>query len=114
MKAQNEDDAEDVFVQWFEKHYICSECGTKWSDEWSCECNDRCPNCSCETEPTSVNDLSRPLTREDYIVAARKLKGIPDVTGREVSALQAQEYAQAILEGGEYRLSDDWSTFLSK
>lgn len=106
MKAKYE---KDVLVQWFEKHYVCSECGEEWSDEWSCECNDRCPECNCETEPSFVIDLSRPLSKEDYLAAARKLKGIRDVTANEASTLQAQEYAQAILEGGEYRLPQDWS-----
>jgi predicted Zn-ribbon and HTH transcriptional regulator len=31
--------------------YECSECGTRWTDVWSCMCNDRCPKCSCEIEP---------------------------------------------------------------
>jgi hypothetical protein len=105
MKTQDE---EDLYVQWFEKHYVCSECGKKWSDEWSCECDDRCPSCNCEIEPTAVTDLSRPLAREDYVAAARKLKGSSEVTGDEVSAVQAQQYAQAILEGGEHRLPHDW------
>ena len=26
-------------------------CGTTWSDEWSCMCNDRCPICNAEIEP---------------------------------------------------------------
>ena len=26
--------------------YECSECGTKWTDEWDSMCNDRCPKCS--------------------------------------------------------------------
>jgi rubrerythrin len=34
----------------FRNFYECSECGTKWTDEWSCQCNDRCPKCSTETE----------------------------------------------------------------
>jgi len=29
----------------FLNHYECSECGTEWSDQWSCQCNDECPKC---------------------------------------------------------------------
>ena len=36
---------------WFENHYHCSECGTKWQNEDDCSCNDRCPNCDNEIQP---------------------------------------------------------------
>lgn len=26
-------------------------CGREWRDEWSCICDDRCPNCNHEIEP---------------------------------------------------------------
>ena len=35
----------------YRNFYQCSDCGTKWTDEWDCACNDRCPKCSSETEP---------------------------------------------------------------
>lgn len=42
----------------FQNSYECSECGTKWTDEWSCMCNDRCPKCSTEIEPYDSVELS--------------------------------------------------------
>ena len=33
--------------------YICDGCGTEWEDQWSCACNDKCPNCNAEIEPDS-------------------------------------------------------------
>lgn len=38
-------------VVWFRNEYYCEECDTNWADEWSCQCNDRCPTCDQETEP---------------------------------------------------------------
>jgi hypothetical protein len=38
-------------VVWFRNEYHCEECDTSWADEWSCQCNDRCPSCDLETEP---------------------------------------------------------------
>ena len=32
--------------------YICEDCGEEWVDLWDCMCNDRCPKCDKETEPT--------------------------------------------------------------
>ena len=37
--------------------YRCSECGTEWQDDWSCTCNDRCPECNTETEPYKSEDI---------------------------------------------------------
>jgi hypothetical protein len=45
-------------MAWCLKYYECSGCGTKWTDEWSCACNDRCPNCDTETEPYDDKDLT--------------------------------------------------------
>jgi len=41
----------------YRNHYKCSECGTEWEDEWSCTCNDRCPECDAEIEPYKSEDL---------------------------------------------------------
>jgi len=40
------------------KHYRCTaSCGEKWSDDWSCQCNDKCPSCNAEIEPHDVEEL---------------------------------------------------------
>jgi predicted Zn-ribbon and HTH transcriptional regulator len=37
---------------WFINFYECDECGYTWEDEWSCACNDTCPECGRrEIEP---------------------------------------------------------------
>ena len=35
----------------YRNFYRCPNDGTKWQDEWSCMCNDRCPKCNAEIEP---------------------------------------------------------------
>jgi hypothetical protein len=35
----------------YTNHYECP-CGTSWDDNWSCSCNDRCPECDKEIQPT--------------------------------------------------------------
>jgi len=92
-----------VLAQWFENHYLCPDCGTDWVDEWSCTCDDRCPICDHSITATRSVDLSRPLTQEDYIGAARLLTDSPDATGAEATDDDAREYAEALMEGGEYR-----------
>jgi hypothetical protein len=106
MNAQlKEDNDDEAMAQWFENSYDCSECGTTWTDEWSCMCDDRCPECNVETEPTSSIDLSRSLTREDYIGAARLISRLPSTVPLTVTDEDAKAYAEAILEGGEHRFS---------
>jgi hypothetical protein len=105
MNAQLNNPKVEGRAEWFEKYYECSECNTTWTDEWSCMCNDRCPNCDCETQPSSAIDLSRPLAEDDYRGAARLLSNSPSGTTVEVTAEDAKAYAEAILEGGEHRFS---------
>jgi hypothetical protein len=41
----------------FVNHYHCEECDQTWSDQWSCACNDECPSCGAEIEPTESTEL---------------------------------------------------------
>lgn len=100
QKAENED---DVTAQWFENSYDCSECGRSWTNKWSCMCDDRCPECNVETEPTSSIDLSRLLTPNDYIGAARLISRKSGEMSPAVTDEDAKAYAEAVLEGGEHR-----------
>jgi len=45
-------DTDDTDIVWLNR-YTCESCGTHWTDEWSCKCNDRCPRCDAEIEPHS-------------------------------------------------------------
>lgn len=38
-------------------HYRCEECDVEWSDEWSCQCDDECPECGRDFTPVSSDDL---------------------------------------------------------
>ena len=93
-------------ADWFRNDYHCSECGEEWDDEWSCMCNDRCPRCDAEIEPVSSVDLSRLLTREDYLGAARLIFG-NEQAFHLVTAKGAKACAEAMLEGGEARFECD-------
>lgn len=46
-------DSEGEPIVW-ENNYKC-DCGEEWTDEWSCQCNDRCPGCNAEIEPHTSN-----------------------------------------------------------
>jgi hypothetical protein len=45
-------------MAWYLKYYRHRDCNTRWTDEWSCACNDHCPDCNAEIEPYDWDDLS--------------------------------------------------------
>ena len=47
---------------WFRNSYSCS-CGEEGEDEWSCACNDKCPSCGREIQPSESIELD-PITGE--------------------------------------------------
>lgn len=52
-------------MAWFRNHYHCGDCGDDWEDEWSCCCDDDCPECgSRHWSPRESDDLTF-LVEED-------------------------------------------------
>lgn len=46
-------------MAWYRNHYHCGDCGTDWEDEWSCCCDDECPECgSRHWSPVASEDLT--------------------------------------------------------
>lgn len=46
-------------MAWFRNHYKCAESGCKWADEWSCMCDDDCPQCGARhMSPFDSDDLT--------------------------------------------------------
>jgi hypothetical protein len=92
-----------IQVQWFEKYHLCPRCGTDWVDEWSCTCNDKCPECHLESSPILSRDLSRELLPEDFEYAERRLGLRPTGQFRQgawlATAEQARSFAESRLEG---------------
>ena len=38
-------------------HYHCDHCHLEWEDEWSCMCDDRCPNCNASMSPYHSDEM---------------------------------------------------------
>ena len=46
---------------WFRNYYRCEACGHEWEDEWSCMCDDDCPECGARhMSPFKSDDLGSP------------------------------------------------------
>ena len=101
----------EVMARWFENSYHGPYCDIKWIDEWSCMCNDKCPEWNAEIEPYDSADLSRPITDDDYLNAARLIANMTNASKRDATDDEARQYAEAILEGGEHRFMLTQKTF---
>jgi hypothetical protein len=56
-------------MAWFANHYVCEDCGCHWTDEWSCACDDECPECGSDMSPVDSNDLTRIIERRGDVYA---------------------------------------------
>ena len=43
---------------WYLKCYECPSCGEKWTDEWDCLCDDKCPKCNTACSPIDHEQLN--------------------------------------------------------
>lgn len=41
----------------YRNEYECPRCGYEWQDEWSCMCDDRCPQCNLSCSPVDSEEL---------------------------------------------------------
>ena len=53
-------------MAWYRNHYHCGDCGIDWEDEWSCCCDDECPECgSRHWSPEASEDLTEVVWETD-------------------------------------------------
>jgi hypothetical protein len=50
-------------VAWFSNKYVCPKCRSDWDSDWSCGCDDECPECG-------EGDIS-PVSSEDRTVVVK-------------------------------------------
>lgn len=58
-------------MAWFLNSYKCARCKRRWTDEWSCMCDDECPHCgSRDMTPSDSEDLTTLIEEENktYVV----------------------------------------------
>ena len=54
MNTDSGRECENIFVN----YYRCDRCGHEWTDAWSCQCGDDCPNCGARhMSPYKSDDL---------------------------------------------------------
>jgi DNA-directed RNA polymerase subunit RPC12/RpoP len=53
-------------MAWYRNYYTCARCGSDWADEWSCTCDDDCPECGARhMTPRESDDLTIIVEKSD-------------------------------------------------
>jgi hypothetical protein len=58
-------------MAWYCNYYKCARCDYEWQDEWSCTCDDDCPECGARhMTPYDSDDLTEVISEEggEFIV----------------------------------------------
>lgn len=91
-------------MSWFRNHYQCGRCSYRWSDEWSANCDDDCPECGARhTEPTDSDDLTviveeKPDGSFAILRSPETAEHQPDY--EEIAHFETEAAAQAFVEDG--------------
>lgn len=94
----------------FKNSYDCP-CGTHWTDDWDCMCDDRCPSCNTSCSPTSSVELvtidSMALVMDYIKMDARIMASITDrMSSRNMpwnEAFKEYEMQKPVLSGPSMR-----------
>ena len=64
-----------MLMAWYLNRYECDRCGGDWQDEWSCMCDDDCPQCGPSAQrmsPVDSDDLTEIIIKDgDEFVVPR-------------------------------------------
>ena len=92
-------------MAWFLNLYKCERCKHRWSDEWSCMCDDECPHCGFrDMTPYDSEDLTELVEQEgEEFVALRSPETAehdPDYQelGRFPTRASAEEFLASIAD----------------
>jgi len=95
MTAFNQEAFEADGGTWFRNHYWC-DCGCTWPDEWSCTCDDDCPDCGATCSPVNSDDLTEETRAEQGWTSA----GLSP--SQLATVLAALRYWQAELQESDF------------
>lgn len=91
-------------MAWYLNHYHCGDCGTDWDDEWSCCCDDECPNCrSGDWSPVESEDLTEVARAEaGHVEVYRSPEDASDRPDYELIAIfDSAHAAERFIRDGE-------------
>lgn len=88
-------------MAWFLNHYKCARCGSDWTDEWSCMCDDDCPHCGARhMSPTESDDLTAIVEPEgdEFLVLESPDSAEHDPDYGEIGRFRSRQDAEDFLK----------------
>ena len=93
-------DLEETRMAWFLNFYKCARCRRRWTDEWSCMCDDECPHCGArDMTPYQSEELTTIIEEEgkEFIVFWSPETAEHDPDYRELGRFPSREKALEFL-----------------
>jgi hypothetical protein len=91
-------------MAWFLNFYRCDRCERVWSDEWSCTCDDECPNCGRQDmTPFDSESLTEFVLQEGghFVVLRSPETAEDDPDYEELGRFPTRTEAEAFLDSYE-------------
>ena len=91
-------------MAWYRNLYHCTDCDTRWADEWSCCCDDECPNCGSRNwSPYQSEDLTEVVAKTDrgFAVYRSSDSADDDPDYAEIARFPTLELAERYVVDGE-------------
>lgn len=91
-------------MAWFLNHYKCAKCKRHWSNDWSCMCDDDCPQCGARhMSPYNSEDLTLVIEQEgsEFVVLESPETAEDEPSYRELGRFPTEQKALEFLDAGE-------------
>jgi DNA-directed RNA polymerase subunit RPC12/RpoP len=87
-------------MAWFLNFYKCARCRRRWTDEWSCTCDDECTDCGeRDMSPFKSEDLTELIEQDghDFIALRSPSSAEHDPAYIEVGRFTTRKKAEEFL-----------------
>jgi hypothetical protein len=91
-------------MPWFLNFYKCDRCRRRWTDEWSCMCDDECPHCGQrDLTPYNSGDLTELIEQigAEFVALRSPDSAEHDPDYREVGRFPTHAAAEEFLASTE-------------
>ena len=88
-------------MAWFLNFYRCARCKRRWTDEWSCTCDDECPHCGARDmspyQKRGPDGAHRSRKALEFVALRSPDTAEHDPDYRELGRFPSRERAEAFL-----------------
>jgi hypothetical protein len=87
-------------MAWYCNYYKCERCEYEWQDEWSCMCEDDCPDCGARHMTAyDADDLTITIEKDggEFVVLRSPKSASHSPSYRELARFETLKKAEAFL-----------------